>query len=59
MTDAKTALDNIVSTISEFTDDELLTMQRVIERTYVHLMIERSLRDGDRMSSHIERVGSG
>jgi len=57
--DVKGTLDTIVSTLSEMTDEELISAQLLIERAYVHIMIERSLRSGDRVSGMIRDLGSG
>lgn len=57
--DVKGTLDTIVSTVSEMTDEELISAQLLIERAYVHIMIERSLRSGDRVSGMIRDLGSG
>lgn len=59
LTDARAALDDIVSRVSEMTDDELISMQSIVERAHVHVMIERALRDGDRVSSTIRSLRSG
>jgi len=57
--DVKGNLDTIVATVSEMTDEELLTTQSLIERAHVHIMIERALRSGDRVSGMIRDLGSG
>lgn len=59
MIDLKTNLDTIVTSVSEMTDEELLTTQSLIERAHVHVMIERALRSGDRVSGMIRNLGSG
>jgi len=57
--DVKGNLDTIVATVSEMTDEELLTTQSLIERAHVHIMIERALRSGDRVSGMIRNLRSG
>ena len=59
MIDLKTSLDTIVTTVSEMTDEELITTQLLIERAHVHVLIERSLRSGERVSGMIRNLGSG
>ena len=59
MIDVKGNLDTIVATVSEMTDEELLAAQSLIERAHVHVLIERSLRSGDRVSGMIRNLGSG
>ena len=59
MIDVKGNLDTIVATVSEMTDEELLTTQSLIERAHVHIMIERALRSGDRVSGMIRNLRSG
>jgi ribosomal protein L29 len=37
-------MENLVSRVSELTDQELVTYLQEVERTYIHLMIEATLR---------------
>lgn len=43
-TDLERALDRSINKIAEITDEELLSLQSLIERAHVHIMIERHLR---------------
>ncbi|HEY7824574.1 MAG TPA: hypothetical protein VIG24_17160 [Acidimicrobiia bacterium] len=59
MTNDRATLDDIVSRVSEMTDDQLISMQSMLERAHVHVMIERALREGDRVSGTIRSLRSG
>ena len=43
-TELERALDRSIRNIAEIADDELLSLQSLIERAHVHVMIERHLR---------------
>jgi len=44
LTDLEAALDRNIRGVSELTDEELVSLQSIIERAHVHIMIERHLR---------------
>lgn len=59
MIDAKAHLDELIAHVTTMTDDDLITVQNLIERAHVHVLIERSLRSGDRMSNTIRSLNTG
>lgn len=45
-TDARRVIEEQIHNITSLTDEDLLTLERLVERAYVHIMIERHLRHG-------------
>lgn len=49
-TDLRSIVDKQIHRLSEMDEEELITLQSVLERAHVHILIERHLRDGLRVS---------
>lgn len=46
--DIDDALSDMVHRLSEFSNRDILALHNVLERAYVHVMVEVALRDADR-----------
>lgn len=49
-TDANRAIEHQIHNLTTLTDEELMVLERLVERAYVHVMIERHLRQGHSVS---------
>jgi len=43
-TDLDNAINKIVNKISEIPEEELIVISRIIERAYIHILVEQGLR---------------
>lgn len=59
MTDLREALDSWTGRVAEISDPELSELLHILERAYIHALIEAQLRGGSRQETPRGRLPSG